>query len=184
MGEEGEEVMEALLIPSVFGLCGLLLGWVVRDLLGRKKLDPNLIRAANEQIEAVRQDLGDQLGRVHEEREKDRQAFGQLLVHHSGRADHWMNQALGKTPSGAPPVEVPPERSPPPEAPEDIESDYRLATEGAEGGPSEVRQSLLDKGLTADEADAILKGEYGDLPPGERMDLFVKESIQDATGLA
>ncbi len=166
----------------VYCLTGLLFGWVTRDFLGKRKLDPNVIRAANEQIEQVRGDLQGQLERMTVSREKDRLAFADLLGQQTARVDYWQaraSQVKEETPSGRSKRPTP---SPiPATAPEDIEKEYRLATKGAE--EDDTRTALLDRGLTPDEADAILKGEYGDLPSGERLDLFVQESVRDSTGM-
>lgn len=162
----------------VWGLAGALLGWVVRDILGRKRLDPNVLRAASEQIEAVRQDLHTQLVRQEEAREKDRVAFGELLENQAARVDYWMQKAQSprrravKTEeNGAMPEKV------------DVQSAYQLATEGPSSKQGELRDELLSKGLTPEEVDAILSGNYEDLPPGDRTDLFVTESMREATGL-
>ena len=168
-------------MAEVYALAGLLLGWVVRDFLGKKKLDPNILRAANEQIGQVRIDLGGQLSLERDAREKDRRAFSDLLTQYAARVDYWVNRAdTGRVrESSGHREEVPP--SPPRPAPEDIEKEYRMAVDGST--KEDPRQALLDKGLTAAESDAILNGEYGDLPSGDRLDLFVQESVRDSTGL-
>jgi len=165
-----------------FVVLGLLLGWVVRDFLGKRKLDPSLIRAAAEQVEQVRVDLGRQVETGRADREADRQAFTELLNLHAARSDYWQTKCLnlvGGTSPGGRDQEVPPE--PPKASPRDVANQYRMAVDGTE--PDVDMKTLLDKGLTEAEAKAILSGDYENLPEGERLDLLLDESVRKSTGM-
>jgi hypothetical protein len=161
---------------------GVALGWILRDFLGRKKLDPNILQGAMQQIDQVRGEYQGLLASERDARERDREAFQSLLVTQTQRSDYWAQLAhqsgRRKTKGGQEPSPIPfvPEET-------DIAAAVRLATQG-EGGKDALRNILVEqKGLTPDEADAIIAGDYERLPPGEKLDLFVGEALRQATGV-
>jgi hypothetical protein len=160
---------------------GIAFGWIIRDVLGRKKLDPDVIRAARAQIQEVRAEHDKVLAHEREARESDRQAFEGLLASAQSQVNHYVQQLLT-----APKPRKRSKKEEPPLFPEevDIASAVRLATQGPDQ-QQKVRDALMaQKGLTREEADAILKGEYEGLPPGERLDLFIADSLRDQTGIS
>lgn len=170
--------------PFVYSLAGLLLGWVVRDALG-KRLDPDVVKqvklAAAARLDEIREDLGGQLAAERTAREEDRVAFAALLT------DAMNRTATGQKRTGPDQTGQPWDNTPAYSdvSKEDIERQYRMATTGNKGDPSkgEVKQSLLDKGLTEEEAEAILSGDYEDLPTGGKLDAMVGEAIRQRTGV-
>ena len=164
--------------PYVYSLCGVLLGWVVRDFLGKRKLDPDIVRAAQETIDENRSFLMGELSRERKAREEDRMVFTELL--NQAHALSSAGATKGVAVSGESSGKENEERSPL-ATPADIERQYQLATRGPKEEEEIARQQLLDKGLEPAEVDAILSGDYDDLHTSEKLDKIVQRSIEDAT---
>lgn len=163
--------------PSILALAclaGAGVGWILRDFLGKRSLDPNMGRIYYEDLQRSRAEYERMLQSERQARHEERATLQTLLVQLGGE------QATRDLTQAHPPTFTTREGGIPP--------DGAVAQGLAQGlgvpdKAATIRRALVERaGLTEEEVNSILSGEFAALEGHEQADLIVNEALKTKIG--